>query len=351
MLITAAGLVGINRTPTGKQFEVGGGLALVNGEILVSTSAGGDLRLGYESYTTNASFNLWTASNVPVTIGSGGAERMRVDYNGTVTIGRAATPPAADGLLQLFNATRVPKLALIKTGVQGWYLGADSASTGSATQLFNIFANGGPLLTINPGSGWIGLSSGDPGQSFFQLTQPGYDGNPKQFSAAGPYGNFMNFYGGSMSNGGGVVELNPHASVSLLGSWQMLSHSDIAAQDIIWRYASPQAARASLSYTERFRVNVNGVASVTQSGGSFVVAADAGPAASGVPVGTIVFGQATLPGGSAALTGLGTFVCSGSNPISWGGYTGGSSTSITFGTWRNIGAQTTSGVGLWIRVA
>jgi hypothetical protein len=86
------------------------------------------------------------------------------------------------------------------------------------------------------------------------------------------------------------------------------------------------------------------------SGNRYAIAIDTGPTVASIPIGAIVFGQATLPGGSAALTGLGTFAASGSNPLAWGGYTGGSATSITFGTWRNIGASTAGGVGLWMRV-
>jgi hypothetical protein len=85
----------------------------------------------------------------------------------------------------------------------------------------------------------------------------------------------------------------------------------------------------------------------------YVMSVDPGSVAAQIPIGAIVFGQAVISAGGAALSGLGTFVAgTAGQQISWGPFTGGATTTtITHGTWRNIGAQTVGGVGLFQRIA
>jgi hypothetical protein len=125
-----------------------------------------------------------------------------------------------------------------------------------------------------------------------------------------------------------------------------------SAGSLVFGCAQTGGSSISTPPTERMRIPYGNFApTISDSSGTrYPIAIDPGAVVANIPIGAIVFGQATLPGGSAALTGLGTFACGASNPIAWGGYTGGSSTSITFGTWRNIGASTAGGVGLWMRV-
>jgi len=87
-----------------------------------------------------------------------------------------------------------------------------------------------------------------------------------------------------------------------------------------------------------------------QNGIDYAVALDAGALANTPPIGAIIFAQAVGVTG-AALSPGGYIPLGGGVSLSWQAYSGGSGSSIVNGYWRNIGAQTAGGAGLWCRVA
>ena len=362
MRVDTSGNVGIGAASAGNRLHVAaanaqGGVAVFNVGASTSTplalTNGADADFNVRITGVGAATKLVTigtsvgATNAPLAIQTLDATRIQINTSGEIGI-NGINNPADSSWVQIFAAGKVPSLAFIKSGIQGWYIGGDKTG---ASNRFDISANGGPLLTIQPGSGYVGLGN-TTGQDMLSLGSYG-TGAVTEMAVYGPYGSasLANVYVGTMGNGGGKVELNGHTSASTLASWQMLHHSDIAGQDLIFRYSSGGATRP-FTYSDRFRISSSGAAAVYNSVGGYYVAVDPGPVAASIPIGAIVFGQAVIAGGGAALTGLGTFVCGVSGQqISWGAYTGGGgTTTITHGTWRNIGAQTAGGVGLFMRV-
>jgi hypothetical protein len=175
-------------------------------------------------------------------------------------------------------------------------------------------------------------------------------------SVYGPYGSTAigNFYCGMADgNGGGKVELNGHTSATTLSSWRMVHHSDIAGQDLTFRFAAASATRQpAASYAERFRVSSTGVASVTSGGNQYIVATDAGGAISGgsPPVGAIVHAVAAGAGFTAFTAGQAQAL-TGSITLTAAPIASGSNQVITSGVWRLLGASNTgTNTALWQRI-
>lgn len=333
MMIDASGRVGIGRTPTSFPFEVQGSMASVDGELVMSSSTGGgDLRLGYQSFTTNASWNLWTASNVPLTLGAGAGERMRINFDGMVVINRPSGAVIADGRLQVHEAAKVPNIAFVKIGLQGWYVGGDKTG---GTNRFDISANGGPVLSIDPSAGKVGLNN----QSFTNYINVGYqgDGLLKEMAFFGPYGdnNFANLYiGESTGNGGSKIDLNAHTSGTTLAGWRIRHDSDASATDLVFYHALSAGSRAAQSWVERFRHTSDGrVLSSTPGTTTVQIGLDPGGVGTTIPIGAFVIGQAVgVNWGTTAC--LGVVALNASNTLVMGGWT--SSVTINYGNWRLI---------------
>jgi hypothetical protein len=81
----------------------------------------------------------------------------------------------------------------------------------------------------------------------------------------------------------------------------------------------------------------------------FPLGRDPGTTAANIPVGAMVFAQAVSVTG-AGLSPGGTVALGAGVSLSWQAYTGGGAQSITTGTYRNIGAQSAGGAGMWMRV-
>jgi hypothetical protein len=281
------------------------------------------------------------------------AERMRINRTGEVGIGGAVNP--ADLIkLGVLDAGKVPAMGFIRTGLQGWYVGGDKTGT---TVRFDISANAGPILTLLPRTdgNYMGLGNVNPPD---WLTVGSYaDGlGLKEMSVFGPYGSaaYANVYVGlGDGNGGGKIELNGHTSATTLSSWRMIHHSDIAGQDLTFRFAASSATRpAAASYAERFRVSSTGVASVTSGGNQYIVATDPGGAVSGgsPPVGAIVHAVAAGAGFTAFTAGQAQAL-TGSITLTAAPIASGSNQVITSGVWRLLGASNTgTNTALWQRI-
>jgi hypothetical protein len=349
LAISSTGMVTINTSTATSILSVGGSVNSQSGEFLITDATQGDVRLGFNAYTVTGMYNLW-ASTKGLTFGTASVERMRIDAAGLVGINGAVNP--ADLIrVGVYDAAKVPVLGFIKSGIQGWYVGGDKSG---ASNRFDISANGGPLLSINPGFGFVGIQAPTMSE-FLTLGQYG-DGIFKEMSVYGPYGSTAigNFYCGMADgNGGGKVELNGHTSATTLSSWRMVHHSDIAGQDLTFRFAAASATRQpAASYAERFRVSSTGVASVTSGGNQYIVATDAGGAISGgsPPVGAIVHAVAAGAGFTAFTAGQAQAL-TGSITLTAAPIASGSNQVITSGVWRLLGASNTgTNTALWQRI-
>lgn len=361
VMIGTTGVIAGTRLSVSKNDADGATIRLTNDANALSTALSSMGATGY-------GVTIWQNATVLEGTGAGGmvlsayggpmrwttdtsrTERLRMNLDGAMCIGESPTPVMTDGLLMLRLNAKVPNIAFVKNGFQGWYVGGDRTGTYNR---FDISANGGPIFTIQPGAGgFVGIGNTE-GWNKLDIGAFG-DGVFKQIAVYGPYGNanLGNFYAGQMNgNGGGVVELNGHTSGTTLASWQMVHHSDLYGQDLVFRSSPGGATRSAFAYSERMRIEAGGGGYLTTTTGAYRFGLDAGPNPGSIPLGAFVYGAFTGALG-AANTGLGTVVLGGGNSISWGGYSGGSTQTISVGTWRNIGAQSVSpAVGLWIRVA
>lgn len=82
--IDSSGNVGIGGAASGVKAEVFGTMRL-NSDLIVRDGVGGDARFGYQAFSANSAWNLWSQSNVPLTLGANSTERLRISGAGVIT--------------------------------------------------------------------------------------------------------------------------------------------------------------------------------------------------------------------------------------------------------------------------
>ena len=400
MVMDQAGLVAIgdnfNPTTPGVKLDVQGTIRGIGGAS--ASGAGQGLRLLNLAGTHGASLTVGevstdlTLSNDtgPVIINNTGANRAWFDINGrfgvgvTPSYGIHLTGSTTNAVIAVTDPAGVTTFMQANSNVDGrvgslsnhpMYFVANGAVKGEWNPAGNFgFGMTGPVFRVDvssPTGGYPGIHvdvSGAPNQGMLQL------GNNMFLQGGGDYTGLRFNQGGaelghlSTSGNLGLGVSNPgirlHLKAAGAGARCRVESSD--GSGVIADWLADGSDSAQLGTTSSHPIKLFTAFAIRQIWGAgtnaaikhvyntteYVAGNDPGAVAADIPIGAIVFGQAVISGGSPGLTGLGTFVCgSGGQQISWGGYTGGSTTTITHGTWRNIGAQTAGGVGLFQRVA
>jgi hypothetical protein len=186
----------------------------------------------------------------------------------------------------------------------------------------------------------VGLNFGTSTAARMKITAGGFFGFGAMASVAGPTFQMDAEFASQAVfrltyTGGAQVYLQANAGTDVrLGS--LTAHPAIIVANGAARITIPVSTSAAITHN--------------MSGGDYTVTIDPGATAANIPIGGFVFAQASGVTG-AALSPGGTIALGGGVTLAWQAYTGGAGQTISTGTWRNIGAQTAGGAGMWMRVA
>jgi hypothetical protein len=308
----------------------------------------------------------FAANTKPLTFATGNTERMRIDLSGNVGLGM--TPVAR---LDILGDANGPVSGRIKNTNGGPLAFASWDAQNDANELFQFImtSDGYTGVTVagvrcgmlyQPAAGGIALVAAT---GTIRFAANGVN-QLMQLSAAG---GLVVEYG----NGGTYNTLAVRNTSTVAGSGAQLYigvASGAAAADPIAYWIIPGQVDytagiyhvdnswnlklgSTLAGNNGLKLTITGLLYAVQAGTPYTIAMDPGATAASPlpPIGAFVFAQAVGVTG-AALSPGGTIGLGAGASLSWQAYTGGAGQTINGGVWRNIGAQSAGGAGMWMRV-